>query len=66
MDNQKGPPHDRSFAIHLWLDVEGWRGHVTDGHGEHWFEDGKSLIHFISERLRLSHGVALPSRRAKS
>jgi hypothetical protein len=66
MDSQKGPQHDGSFAIHLWLDVEGWRGRVTDGHAEHWFEDGKSLIHFISERLRLSQGVALPSRRVKS
>lgn len=50
--------------IHLWLEGKGWRGHVTDGRDEHWFEHGQSLIDFITERLRLSHGVSLPSRRA--
>ncbi|MBR1214635.1 hypothetical protein [Bradyrhizobium sp. JYMT SZCCT0180] len=57
MDNQKGPPNQRSFSIHLWLEVEGWRGHVTDGHGEHWFEDGQSLLEFIGERWRLNDGT---------
>lgn len=64
MDGQNEQPNERSFVIHLWLEGKGWRGHVTDGRDEHWFEHGQSLIDFITERLRLSHGVSLPSRRA--
>lgn len=58
---------DMSFFIHLWLedgDRFVWRGRVTDGDSEHWFEDGQSLITFIGDRLKTKHGISLPKRRA--
>lgn len=59
-----------SFFIHLWLergDRRAWRGRITHDDGsQHAFEDGRSLLGFIRDRLRVGSRVGLPMRRSRS
>lgn len=66
MESRRDDPIELTFVIHLWREGPGWRGHVTDGEDKHYFEDGSSLVHFISEKLRLSDGVPFPMQRNES
>lgn len=60
---------DMSFVIHLWLehgDKRAWRGRITHNDGSHFaFEDSRSLLHFIRDRLRDVSKVGLPVRRSR-
>ena len=60
---------DMSFVIHLWLehgDKRAWRGRITHNDGSHFaFEDGRSLLGFICDRLREVSKVELPMRRSR-
>lgn len=60
---------DVSFSIHLWVeqsDSATWRGKVTDGRYDHWFDCGDSLLDFVGSRLHAQHGIFLPLRRSGS
>lgn len=67
MEGHLHPPIEPTFVIHLWREADGgWRGHVTDGADKYHFEDGASLAHIMSERLRLTYGVPFPLRRSEA
>lgn len=61
---------DMSFVIHLWLehgDRRAWRGRIIHDDGSHFaFEDGRSLLGFIRDRLREVSKIGLPTRRSRS
>ena len=68
-DTRRVHDDEISFVIHLWLEDRErpmWRGRVTDSNGAHSnaFEDGRSLLGFISDRLREVSNVTLPERRS--
>ena len=49
--------------IRTWIEIEGFDGDMTEVREEHQFENARGLLDYLTERLRLIHGVPLPSFR---
>jgi hypothetical protein len=54
------------FVVHIWIDVSGPTGRVTDGECERRFQDTQSLTEFINDHLQEKYGVSLPLQRAQT